>query len=133
MCLRTQSSEVHCCIKSIKAYKVLLLTEDEMYVSPYKCYDYTRYVKDNTLVKDCIPQPIFECSSCSYVVNEGLHLCSDLHSAMTEMWIAEGSYGNNAVVFECEIPPGSVYIRGEEDICTNQFRFIKEINMIEGM
>lgn len=127
MCLITSNPKVHCCIKPIKAYKVLLLTEDEMYISPYKLYDYTRYTKDGTLVKDCIPRPILDYSSRKYVVNEGLHLCSDLHSTLAELQIVEESYSNRIAVFECEIPPGSIYIRGEKDICTNQFRFIKEV------
>ena len=29
--------------------------------------------------------------------------------------------------FECEIPPGSSYICGRGEICTNQFKFIKKL------
>lgn len=127
MCLRVENPEVHCCIKPIRAYKVLLLTENGMYVSPYKLYDYTKYVKDGTLVEDCIPKPVFNYYLRKYVVNEGLHLCSDLCSALFEMRMAEDYSSNKIVVFECIIPPGATYIRGEWDICTDQFKFVKEI------
>lgn len=127
MCLRVENPQVHCCIK---AYKVLLLTEDGRYISPYKLYDYTKYVKDSTLVEDCIPKPIFNQSYHKYEVHEGLHLNSDIYGTLLESRIARGrEFGDRIVVFECVIPPGATYIRGEWDICTNQFRFVKEIKI----
>lgn len=128
MCLRVQNPKVHCCIKPIKAYKVLLLTEDERYISPYKRYDYTKYVKDGTLVEDCIPKPIFNQSRRSYEVHEGLHLNSDIYGTLLETRIARSqAFGNKVIIFECEIPPGATYISGEWDVCTNQFRFIRKV------
>lgn len=128
MCLRVENPEVHFCIKPIKAYKVLLLTEDGRYISPYKLYDYTKYVSSNTLVEDCIPKPIFNQNLRRYEVHESLHLCSDLYSVLAEIRIAKDDYSNNKIkVFECIIPPGATYISGEWDICTDQFKFVKEI------
>lgn len=57
-------------------------------------------------------------------VNEGLHLFTELGSAELV-----ASRSSKRVVFECEIPEGAYYFLNldKTEICTNKFRFIKEV------
>lgn len=61
---------------------------------------------------------------CLKKVNEGFHLFTREYEAS---YVSEKF--ETGVIFECEIPIGSYYFMedGRTQICTNQFRFIKEI------
>lgn len=129
MCLYTKQKEPLIAEKPIKAFKVLYNFGDK-FLSAFQDYDYTEYVNSHCLVKDTIPKAehpslnlVIACFDLE-VVNRGLHLYINKAKA-----IAAAKWCTAGVVFECDIPIGSYYFLndGETEICTNQFRFIKEI------
>lgn len=126
MCLWTTQEKPKRTDASIKAYKVLEFIDNE-YFSPVQFCNYTPFIGGNLLVKEKIPK--IECEGEFYIigrgrVNEGLHLFTEYTSAALV-----ASRSSKRVVFECEIPEGAYYFLNEDktEICTNKFRFIKEV------
>lgn len=132
MCLYTKQKEPLIAEKPIKAFKVLIHNFEDKFLSPFQDFDYTEYVNSHCIIKDItskVEYPnhnfVIVCSDLGAVkINRGLRLFIDKNIAIE---IAK-SY-TAGVVFECDIPVGSYYFLndGETEICTNQFRFIKEI------
>lgn len=132
MCLYTKQKEPLIAKKPIKAFKVLIRNFKGGFFSPFQDYDYTEYVNDHCIVEDIIPKVepphyninITILSAAIRVVHRGLHLFINKDKAIE----TASQYGAAGVIFECEIPVGSYYFlsEGETEICTNQFRFIKE-------
>lgn len=129
MCLYTKQKEPLGAKEPIKAFKVLIHTSEDRFLSPFKGFDYTEYVNSHCIVKGTIPKVehpadniVVYCFDLG-VVNRGLHLFISEDKA-TELAMVL----NNGVVLECNIPVGSRYFlsEGETEICTNQFRFIKD-------
>lgn len=118
----------------IKAYKVLIKSPSikvcncvpylvfMKYISPIMEFDYTNYVHSHNVISG--PTPI----TFSGFVSEGFHLFLDLEFA--ELTVKNYIIGKG-VIFECEIPVNSQFFMnpGKTEICTNQFRFIKEIKI----
>lgn len=126
MCLWTKMEKPIKAETPIKAYKVLLLLGDA-YFSPVQYYEYTSYLNGFLLVKDVVPE--IEYKEELYIlgvgrINRGLHLFANLEDAKLV-----ASRCPNRLVFECEIPEGSYYFLNKDnnEICTNQFRFIREV------
>lgn len=121
MCLISKDNNLQIAKEPILAYKVL----NRNYISPCRGFDYSSYVNDpNKVVCDTIPYPILEHFSGHYIVEEGLHLFTDLQYAkeFTDVGISCG------LIFKCEIPIGAYFILGKYDeICTNQFKFMNEL------
>ena len=110
----------------IKAYKVLEFIDNE-YFSPVQFCNYTLFIGSNFLIKESIPKIEYEGEF--YIigrgrVNKGLHLFTEYTSAALV-----ASRSSKRVIFECEIPEGAYYFLNEDktEICTNKFRFIKEV------
>lgn len=130
MCLLTNQATSIINEKPIKAYKVLIkiptlsVIERSMhilnkYISPIMEFNYTHYIHSGRIIRGIIPEAIW-----GGEVHAGFHLfisldvakkLSDPHSKM--------------VIFECEIPSNSHCFVSYDDleICTNQFRFIREL------
>lgn len=126
MCLWTTQEKPVRADAPIKAYKVLEFIEEE-YFSPVQFCNYTPFIENNILVKEKVPRIEYEGEF--YIigrgrVNEGLHLFTELGSAELV-----ASRSSKRVVFECEIPEGAYYFLNLDrtEICTNKFRFIKEV------
>lgn len=121
----------------IRAYKVLTVRPTlnvwkrlrhitNEYISPIMEFDYTYFVHSNNLIKGVIPR-VVELRE----VHEGFHLYIDLEATKTLLEKYSISSHCKGVVFECEIPSNSYCIESYngKEICTNQFRFIKEIKI----
>ena len=126
MCLFTKRLKPVKAEVPIKAYKVLKVVKEE-YFSPVQFYNYTPFIENNILVKEKVPRIEYEGEF--YIigrgrVNKGLHLFMELDYAELV-----ASRDSTRVVFECEIPEGAYYFLSDDkaEICTNKFRFIKEI------
>lgn len=119
MCLISKDNNVQIAEKPITAYKVLNFE----YKSPCKRFDYNPYVRDtNKIVCDVTPYPFFDYTCGKYIVEEGLHLFTDIYHA------EEFADDATELIFKCEIPVGSYFIKGGYgEICTNRFRFIERI------
>lgn len=121
----------------IRAYKVLtetptssimkrLLHMYKEYTSPIMDFDYTKYVYSHNLIKGVVPK-------INYIreVHKGFHLFISLEATKNLL----GQYPKDSickgVVFECEIPINSHYFVSYDDleICTDQFKFVKEIKI----
>lgn len=137
MCLLTNQKVPLINRSSIKAYKVLVKKPGNLYLSLFYEFNYTEYINNKCIISGPIPHIIMNSE-----VDEGFHLFLDLKDAnimaqsLIELYTSElysvGLYEEGEiVVFECEIPSESYYFIGnkEKEICTNQFRFIKEIKI----
>lgn len=118
MCLISKDNNLQIAKESILAYKVLYSN----YNSPCRGFDYSSYVDNpNKVVCGTIPNPILEYFTGNYIVEEGLHLFTDLQYAKEFM-------DDSELIFKCEIPIGSYFIKGKYgEICTDRFRFIERI------
>lgn len=134
MCLYTKQKQPLIAKGSLKAFKVLIRGSEDRLLSPYQEYDYTEYVNSHCIVTDVIPKadyptgdPIAFYLGDARVVNRGLHLF------ITKDRAIEYAIGLDGVLFECRIPVGSYYFTDDNEtvICTNQFWFIKEIDINE--
>lgn len=131
MCLFAKQELPLIAKEPIKAFKVLIRDFENRLLSPYHEYDYTEYVINHCVITDVIPKAYYPAGTSDIlyldmkVVNKGLHLCISKDKA-TELAI-----NLDGVMFECNIPAGSYYFTNdnETEICTNQFQFIKEIDI----
>lgn len=131
MCLWTKQIKPLIAEEPIIAYKVLINTIDNKFISPYQEYDYTKYINSNEIIKDVIPKAINP-NVCEVLedimklkkVYKGIHLFTKIE---TSFYFAKCF--RSSVIFKCEIPINSYYFMNssETEICTNQFKFIKEI------
>lgn len=128
MCLWTEQVKPLITEEPIIAYKLLIHTIDNKFISPYQEYDYTKYVSSNEIVKVAIPRAIKPgvSEALEYLmglrkVYEGIHLFTKKDDAF---FLAKCFRAG--VIFKCEIPAGSHYFMGSNktEICTNQFKFI---------
>lgn len=122
MCLFTVQSKPLIAKEPIRAYKILI-AHSASYISSIQKFNYTQFIKKNLLVKDKIPKIENEIELILRGigrVNRGFHLYTRCPETL---------YYGNGIIFECEIPVGSYYFTNPygTEICTNQFRFIKEI------
>lgn len=138
MCLITNQATSIINEKPIRAYKVLTETPTlnimkrlflhiyKKYSAPIMEFDYTNYVYSHNLVKGAIPKV-----NRDGVVNEGFHLFISLGATKDLLEQYPKGFRCRGVVFECEIPSNSHCFVSYDDleICTNQFRFIKEIKI----
>lgn len=124
MCLFTVQSKPLIAKEPIKCYKALISHyTSNKYLSPIQKFNYTQFIKKNLLVKGKIPKIEDEIELLLRGigrVNRGFHLYTRYPETL---------YYGNGIIFECEIPVGSYYFTNPygTEICTNQFRFIKEI------
>lgn len=58
MCLWTKQIKPLVAEEPIIAYKLLIHTINNKFISPYQEYDYTEYINNNEIVKDAIPRAI---------------------------------------------------------------------------
>lgn len=128
MCLWTTQEKPKRVDAPIKAYKVLEFIEDE-YFSPVYYYNYTQHIVDNILVKEEVPKIEYEREFYAVGkgrVGRGLHLFTSYEAA--RFFLMPSPY-KTLVIFECEIPEGAYCFLNESktEICTNKFRFIKEV------
>lgn len=132
MCLWTKQTKPLVAEEPIIAYKLLIHTINNKFISPYQVYDYTEYINNNEIVKDAIPRAIkpnnvgelLEDIMGLKKVCEGIHLFAKADEAFILAKCLR-----SGVIFKCEIPIGSCYFinNNKTEICTNQFKFIKEL------
>lgn len=131
MCLITKQTKPLIAKNSITAYKIIQIIGDE-YISPYMCYNYTKFIKEHKMVQDVIPivehKNIYGEQMSRYVrINKGLHLFLSKDFAKYTMKLR---YPGKYILFKCRIPKDSYYFTSKNNvyICTNQFEFIEEVD-----
>lgn len=120
MCLIALNNTVQIAKEPIIAYKVIRFN----YKSPCRGFDYSPYVENlGETIYDVIPNPFFDYMNDKYIVEEGLHLFTDLQHA--KEYIDDDL---DELIFKCEIPIGAYFILGKYgEICTDRFKFINEL------
>lgn len=105
MCLWTEQVKPLIAEEPIIAYKLLIHTIDNKFISPYQEFDYTKYVSSNEIIKVAIPRAIKPgvSEALEYLmglkkVYEGIHLFTKKDDAF---FLAKCFRAG--VIFKCEI------------------------------
>jgi hypothetical protein len=128
MCLTTKTFVSSVSEKEIKCYKVLLWDDGE-YMTPYQKAFVPKFVREGNVPffadgeKNIGMDYCEETLSDSYVIGRGfVHTCKNLASAYMFTKHLEVIYPHCiCAIFECEIPIGTKYYEGKDDLFMESF------------
>ena len=146
MCLITEQLKPKIASKDITCYKILLLTSDNFYISPYRHFTFFE--------NQVNPKKVFKAKKSwwtinihgddlelfndngidAFTLNSGFfHMYKDYDSAVKAIKNSVTGERESSVIFECVIPKGSHYYEGFTStyllpsIASDKLKFIKQL------
>ena len=146
MCLVTEQLKPKIASKDITCYKILLLTSDNFYISPYRHFTFFE--------NQVNPKKVFKAKKSwwtinihgddlelfndngidAFTLNSGFfHMYKDYDSAVKAIKNSVTGERESSVIFECVIPKGSHYYEGFTStyllpsIASDKLKFIKQL------